>query len=195
MREWIRGWRMTRDGEGGRGRRRRKGGETGRSCGGCERYGALPSSLLGPSPSFSVLSASAAAQSLAKRLDARLDRPPFNRQLWGVALVDETGRLLYGRNAGPSLHSRQQHQAGRQRRRLGASAAGLDGEDQCVRRTGRGRRPPRRPRALRPGRPDHGSPLLRHRLHAARRLRHRSVRPPAPAGRLAPEHRGAADRR
>jgi D-alanyl-D-alanine carboxypeptidase/D-alanyl-D-alanine-endopeptidase (penicillin-binding protein 4) len=40
-----------------------------------------------------------AAQSLAKRLDARLDAPPFNRQLWGVAVVDETGRLLYGRNA------------------------------------------------------------------------------------------------
>ena len=39
------------------------------------------------------------AQSLAKRLDARLDRPPFNRQLWGVALVDQTGRLVYGRNA------------------------------------------------------------------------------------------------
>ena len=35
----------------------------------------------------------------SKRLDARLDRPPFNRQLWGVALVDENGRLLYGRNA------------------------------------------------------------------------------------------------
>jgi serine-type D-Ala-D-Ala carboxypeptidase/endopeptidase (penicillin-binding protein 4) len=38
------------------------------------------------------------AQSLAKRLDARLDAPPFNRQLWGVALVDDRGRLLYGRN-------------------------------------------------------------------------------------------------
>ena len=37
-------------------------------------------------------------QSLAKRLDARLDRPPFNRQLWGVAVVDDRGRLLYGRN-------------------------------------------------------------------------------------------------
>src|SRR5918995_3720301 len=40
-----------------------------------------------------------AAQSLTKRLDARLDRPPFNRQLWGVALADENGRLLYSRNA------------------------------------------------------------------------------------------------
>jgi D-alanyl-D-alanine carboxypeptidase/D-alanyl-D-alanine-endopeptidase (penicillin-binding protein 4) len=38
------------------------------------------------------------AQSLKARLDRRLDTPPFNRQLWGVALVDEAGRLLYGRN-------------------------------------------------------------------------------------------------
>ena len=39
------------------------------------------------------------AQSLAKRLDSRLDAAPFNRQLWGIALVDDRGRLLYGRNA------------------------------------------------------------------------------------------------
>ncbi len=39
------------------------------------------------------------AQSLPKRLDARLDAPPFDRQLWGVALVDDQGKLLYGRNA------------------------------------------------------------------------------------------------
>ena len=31
-------------------------------------------------------------------LDARLDRPPFDRQFWGVALVDERGKLLFGRN-------------------------------------------------------------------------------------------------
>ena len=48
---------------------------------------------------LSVLSVSAAAQTLAKRLDSRLDRPPFNRQIWGVALADENGRLLYSRNA------------------------------------------------------------------------------------------------
>jgi len=47
---------------------------------------------------LSVVSAGAAAQSLAKRLDRRLDAPPFDRQFWGVALADETGRLLYGRN-------------------------------------------------------------------------------------------------
>ncbi len=34
-----------------------------------------------------------------RQLDALLDAPPFNRLLWGVALVDEQGRLLYGRNA------------------------------------------------------------------------------------------------
>src|SRR5882724_8886557 len=38
------------------------------------------------------------AQSLAKRLDARLDRPPFDRQLWGLAVVDQQGHLLFGRN-------------------------------------------------------------------------------------------------
>jgi D-alanyl-D-alanine carboxypeptidase/D-alanyl-D-alanine-endopeptidase (penicillin-binding protein 4) len=38
------------------------------------------------------------AQSFAQRLDRRLDTPPFDKSLWGVALVDHTGRLLYGRN-------------------------------------------------------------------------------------------------
>lgn len=40
-----------------------------------------------------------AAQSLEQRIEARLDAPPFNRLLWGVALTDDQGRLLYGRNA------------------------------------------------------------------------------------------------
>jgi D-alanyl-D-alanine carboxypeptidase/D-alanyl-D-alanine-endopeptidase (penicillin-binding protein 4) len=49
---------------------------------------------------FLVLAAAPAleAQSLAKRLDARLDAPPFDRQLWGLAVVDDQGRLLHGRN-------------------------------------------------------------------------------------------------
>jgi serine-type D-Ala-D-Ala carboxypeptidase/endopeptidase (penicillin-binding protein 4) len=34
-----------------------------------------------------------------RRLDSLLQRPPFDRLLWGIALVDEKGRLLYGRNA------------------------------------------------------------------------------------------------
>ena len=38
------------------------------------------------------------AQSLPRRLDARLDAPPYDRHLWGVALVNEKGALVYGRN-------------------------------------------------------------------------------------------------
>jgi D-alanyl-D-alanine carboxypeptidase/D-alanyl-D-alanine-endopeptidase (penicillin-binding protein 4) len=38
------------------------------------------------------------AQSLAKRLDRRLDRPPFDKSLWGVSIVEQNGKLLYGRN-------------------------------------------------------------------------------------------------
>lgn len=36
---------------------------------------------------------------LARRIDALLDRPPFNRVTWGVSVVDEQGRSLYERNA------------------------------------------------------------------------------------------------
>ena len=45
-----------------------------------------------------ALVAHADAQSLPKRLGARLDAPPYDRQLWGVALVDDKGAPLYGRN-------------------------------------------------------------------------------------------------
>ena len=41
----------------------------------------------------------AQSSALRKRLDTRLDAPPFNRHLWGVAVVDEKGKLVYGRNA------------------------------------------------------------------------------------------------
>ncbi|MGH7517399.1 MAG: D-alanyl-D-alanine carboxypeptidase/D-alanyl-D-alanine endopeptidase [Gemmatimonadales bacterium] len=37
---------------------------------------------------------------LAHALDARLDQPPFDRLLWGVAVLDDRGRVLYARNAG-----------------------------------------------------------------------------------------------
>jgi D-alanyl-D-alanine carboxypeptidase/D-alanyl-D-alanine-endopeptidase (penicillin-binding protein 4) len=48
---------------------------------------------------LSVVSVPAVAQKdLKRRIEARMDAPPFNRQLWGVAVVDEGGRLLYGRN-------------------------------------------------------------------------------------------------
>ncbi len=44
-------------------------------------------------------SAPLGGQSLARRLDARLDAPDLDRHLWGVAVTDLDGRLLYGRNA------------------------------------------------------------------------------------------------
>ncbi|HET6796654.1 MAG TPA: D-alanyl-D-alanine carboxypeptidase/D-alanyl-D-alanine-endopeptidase [Gemmatimonadales bacterium] len=40
----------------------------------------------------------AAQKELSRRIERRIDAPPFNRQLWGVALVDERGRLVYGYN-------------------------------------------------------------------------------------------------
>jgi serine-type D-Ala-D-Ala carboxypeptidase/endopeptidase (penicillin-binding protein 4) len=47
--------------------------------------------LLVPLPAY-------AQKDFGRRIDSRLDAPPYNRQLWGVALVDDGGRLLYGRN-------------------------------------------------------------------------------------------------
>jgi D-alanyl-D-alanine carboxypeptidase/D-alanyl-D-alanine-endopeptidase (penicillin-binding protein 4) len=34
-----------------------------------------------------------------RRIDSLLDTAPFDRSLWGVALMDQRGRLIYGRNA------------------------------------------------------------------------------------------------
>ena len=48
-------------------------------------------------PAFPVLPLYA-QKDLKHRVDSRMDAPPFNRQFWGVALVDEGGRVLYGRN-------------------------------------------------------------------------------------------------
>ncbi|HEV8356138.1 MAG TPA: D-alanyl-D-alanine carboxypeptidase/D-alanyl-D-alanine-endopeptidase [Gemmatimonadales bacterium] len=42
--------------------------------------------------------ASVPAQSLAKRLDRLLDAAPFDRNHWGVVVMDTTGRVLYQRN-------------------------------------------------------------------------------------------------
>lgn len=39
------------------------------------------------------------AQTLARRLDARLDGPDLDRHLWGISVSDLQGRTLYGRNA------------------------------------------------------------------------------------------------
>ena len=45
------------------------------------------------------LAAPVTAQSLSRRLDARLDADGLDRHLWGVAVTDLDGRLLFGRNA------------------------------------------------------------------------------------------------
>jgi len=37
---------------------------------------------------------------LAERLNAVLDEPPFDRALWGVAIADPRGRIVYERNGG-----------------------------------------------------------------------------------------------
>ena len=70
---------------------RRKGG---RNCGWQATLGCVM--LFSALPPFRP---SASAQSLSRRLDSRLDAAPFNRALWGVAVVDENGKMLYGRNA------------------------------------------------------------------------------------------------
>jgi D-alanyl-D-alanine carboxypeptidase/D-alanyl-D-alanine-endopeptidase (penicillin-binding protein 4) len=50
-------------------------------------------------PVFSFLVVPALSQTeLARRIDTRLNTTPFNRQIWGIALVDQGGRLLYGQN-------------------------------------------------------------------------------------------------
>lgn len=46
-----------------------------------------------------VLAAPAPAQTLVQRLDRRLDAPGLEHLLWGVAVTDLDGHVLYGRNA------------------------------------------------------------------------------------------------
>lgn len=43
--------------------------------------------------------ASAQHPSLTRRLNALLDEPPFDRAIWGVAVADPTGRIVFARNA------------------------------------------------------------------------------------------------
>jgi D-alanyl-D-alanine carboxypeptidase/D-alanyl-D-alanine-endopeptidase (penicillin-binding protein 4) len=78
-----------------------KGGQGGEDGGVWAGWGQILRGLFSVFSVFSVISvfsAPAHAQSLAQRIDARLNATPFNRQLWGIALLDESGRLLYGRN-------------------------------------------------------------------------------------------------
>lgn len=65
----------------------------------CRAKRAISSGACGTLAVLAMTAFPLAAQTLQQRIDARLDAAPFNRQMWGVALVDENGRLLYGRNA------------------------------------------------------------------------------------------------
>lgn len=88
MRKLIREWRTT------------EGGQTDRRAGG---------RLLRPAratgTALAILTAAAAlatplqAQSLKARLDRRLNTPPWNHNFWGIAVMDDRGRLLYQHNA------------------------------------------------------------------------------------------------
>jgi serine-type D-Ala-D-Ala carboxypeptidase/endopeptidase (penicillin-binding protein 4) len=91
MPEWIQELRMIKDGNGG------EDGEVGKFPNAWRPR--FPAALAVLSV-LSVLSVPAFAQKdIARRIDTRLNAVPFNRQLWGIALADESGRLIYGQNA------------------------------------------------------------------------------------------------
>jgi D-alanyl-D-alanine carboxypeptidase/D-alanyl-D-alanine-endopeptidase (penicillin-binding protein 4) len=69
-----------------------------------------------------------AAQSLARRLDARLDAPGLDRHIWGVAITDINGRLIYGRN-----HDRMMIPASNTKLVVSAVATAMLGPDFVVR--------------------------------------------------------------
>lgn len=59
-----------------------------------------PVRFLSAGSALAILASPLQAQkALARRIEARVDAAPFDRNLWGIALVDPQGRLLYGRNA------------------------------------------------------------------------------------------------
>ena len=97
MRKWIREWRMTerdgRDGQDGRdGRERPEERPVHR------RTALTVLTVLTVLTALTVLTTPAFAQSRAA-VDRLADQPPFSHSLFGIALVDDRGRLLYGRNA------------------------------------------------------------------------------------------------
>ena len=109
---------------------------------------------------------------VVRQLDSLLEAAPFEHSLWGIALVDEKGRLLYGRNADklfiPASNTKLRGQRGR---------LGLLPPDWTVahfplrQRAGRGWRAAGRPGALwsRRSRPWDGAamPPTRHRRASA----------------------------
>src|SRR5690349_21844074 len=93
MPAWIPGWHMI-DGKDGKGKRRMAH-LTWLAIAVITSFPMFP--VLPVLPFFPVLPV-LAQKDLKHRIDSRLDASPFNRQLWGIAVVDESGRLLYGRN-------------------------------------------------------------------------------------------------
>src|SRR4051794_5261644 len=98
----IRGWRLIRR-VGGRagGRVARQAGMRVRQWAGSRLRPTLRALVAGMLflPAYPPTRLPAQDRALAKVLDRRLDAAPFDRLLWGVAVLDEKGRLLYGRNA------------------------------------------------------------------------------------------------
>ena len=115
---------------------------------------------------------------------ARPNDPPNRPRPLGHRGGGRQGVAALRSKPAAALHSRQQREDRGGRGRLGADTAGLDRQDQPVRRrAGERRRAERRPGALRPGRSHVRKALLRD-GHARRRsLRDRPVHPPARAGR------------
>src|SRR5690606_18337502 len=104
MRKLIRGWRMTDGGLAGG----RVGGWFGCSAASSRgreapvairRLGGWMALLLAALALPAYPPTSLAAQSLDRRLDSRLEAAPWNRNLWGIAVVDERGRVVYEQNA------------------------------------------------------------------------------------------------
>ena len=134
------------------------------------------------------------AQSLEKRLNRRLDTRPFDKSLWGVAVVDHKGKLLYGRN-----ERRLFTPASNAKLVVTAVASallppGLTVQHQPLRRgAGRRRRAAGRPGALRPRRPHLQPTVLRHR-HAGARVPATGTRSPGSARWPTPSRRGVSGR-
>ncbi|HEX2251220.1 MAG TPA: D-alanyl-D-alanine carboxypeptidase/D-alanyl-D-alanine-endopeptidase [Gemmatimonadales bacterium] len=70
--------------------------------------------------SILAVSPALAQTSFARRIENRLNAAPFNRQIWGIALVDQSGQLLYGQN-----HSRMFVPASNAKLVVAAAAAAL----------------------------------------------------------------------
>ena len=86
MRKLIHEWRMTEDGK-----------TAGRQDGTLTRVLRL-TALTALALLTALNAAPLAAQSLSRRLDRQLAAEPWSHNLWGVAVLDDQGHLIYGHN-------------------------------------------------------------------------------------------------